>query len=176
MSGQLLSVDGHHPQVDPLAWVAPTATLIGRVRLAPGASVWYGCVLRGDGDLISIGRDSNIQDLTVAHVDPERPITVGQRVSVGHRAILHGCTIGDEVLVGMGAIVLNDATVGDGALIAAGALIPEGREIPPRSLVVGSPGRVVRELTDDEHARVVANASTYLRLAATHRAAGPRGG
>ncbi len=176
MSGQLLSVDGHLPDVDPLAWVAPTATVIGRVRLAAGASVWYGCVLRGDGDLISIGRDSNIQDLTVAHADPQRPITVGERVSVGHRAILHGCTIGNEVLVGMGAVVLNDAVVGDGALIAAGALIPEGRQIPPRALVVGSPGRVVRELTDDEHARVVANASTYLRLAATHRAAGPRGG
>ena len=143
-------------------WIAPTATVIGKVKLGEGVGVWFGAVLRGDGEPIVIGADTNIQEHAVLHTDPGFPVTVGAGCTIGHRAILHGCTIGDNVLIGMGAIVLNGARIGDDCLIGAGALVPEGREIPPGSLVLGMPGKVVRPLTADEIARNRASAAHYV--------------
>ena len=141
-------------------WIAPDATLIGKVRLEAEASVWFGAVLRGDNEPIVVGERSNIQDLAVCHTDPGFPVSIGSGCTVGHRAILHGCTIGENSLVGMGAIILNGATIGRNCLIGAGALIPERKTIPDNSLVVGSPGKVVRELEEA--------AIEMLRLAAAH--------
>ena len=146
-------------------WVAPTAVVIGDVRLASEASVWWNAVLRGDNDPITIGAQSNIQDSAVLHTDLGAPLNIGQRVTVGHQAMLHGCTIGDGSLIGMGAIVLNDARIGSGCLIGAGSLITEGKIIPDRSLVVGQPGKVLRELSDEEIARLSASALHYLAQA-----------
>ncbi len=153
------------------AWVAPGAFVIGAVVLDDRSSVWYGAVLRGDGDAIRIGARSNIQDSAVVHTDPGHPVTVGSGVSVGHGAVLHGCTIEDDVLVGMNATVLNGARVGAGSLIAAGALVPEGAVIPPGSLVAGVPGKVRRELAAAELEHVRANAEDYVELARRHAAA-----
>lgn len=166
-----VEIDGTLPQVHPEAWVAPTAVLAGRVVLAEGASVWYCSVLRGDGDRITVGAGSNIQDGCVLHTDRGFPVTIGTGVSVGHRAVVHGCTIDDDVLVGMGAVVLNGAHVGTGSLIAAGAVVLEGTEVPPGSLVAGVPAKVRRELNDDERAAIRRNAETYRGLSATHAAA-----
>jgi len=139
------SFEGHTPRLDPGSWAHETAVLIGDVHLATGASVWPTAVLRGDMGLVSIGRDSNIQDGTVCHDTTEISETVvGERVTVGHRVVLHGCRIEDECLIGMGAIVMDNVVVGRGSLVAGGALIPPGRVIPPGSFVVGFPGRVVR--------------------------------
>jgi carbonic anhydrase/acetyltransferase-like protein (isoleucine patch superfamily) len=143
-------------------WIAPTATVIGKVKLGEGVGIWFGAVLRGDGEPLVIGPGTNIQEHTVMHSDPGFPATIGAGCTIGHRAIVHGCTIGDNVLVGMGAIVLNGAKVGDNSLIAAGALVPEGREVPPGSLVLGVPGKVVRPLTADEIARNRASAAHYV--------------
>ncbi|NMI01320.1 gamma carbonic anhydrase family protein [Pseudonocardia acidicola] len=159
---------GARPDAHPESWTAPGATLIGRVALGPASSVWYGCVLRADMDSITIGARSNIQDGTVVHADPGFPVTVGERVSVGHRAVLHGCTIADDVLVGMGAVVLNGAVLGAGSLVAAGAVVLEGTTVPPGSLVAGVPAKVRRPLTDDERAATVRNAEAYCALAAAH--------
>jgi carbonic anhydrase/acetyltransferase-like protein (isoleucine patch superfamily) len=148
-------LDGIAPDLPPdgTYWIAPTATVIGKVKLSEGVGIWFGAVVRGDGEPIIVGSDSNLQENAVIHTDPGFPATVGTGCTVGHRAILHGCTLGDNVLIGMGAIVLNGARVGDNALIGAGALVPEGKEIPPGSLVLGMPGKVVRQLTADEIAR-----------------------
>ncbi len=159
----------HAPQIDDSAWVAPNATVIGRVRLDAQVGIWYSAVLRGDLEDIGVGERTNIQDGCVLHADPGFPLTVGAGVSVGHNAILHGCTIGDDVLVGMGATVLNGAVIGEGSLIAANALIPEGAQIPPRSLVAGVPGKVRRELGDEDVERIRLNAMVYLHNLATHR-------
>ncbi len=131
-------------------WVAPTACVIGDVRLARNASVWFGAVLRGDNEPLVIGEDSNIQDGSVLHTDPGFPLTLGARVTVGHMVMLHGCTIGDNSLIGIGSVVLNGAVVGRNCLIGAKSLIPEGKTIPDHSLVMGTPGKVVRQLTEDE--------------------------
>ncbi|RCK69977.1 gamma carbonic anhydrase family protein [Desertihabitans brevis] len=168
----LLPFEGHRPEVDPTAWVAPGATLVGRVRLGAQASVWYGSVLRGDGEDIVVGERSNLQDLTVVHADPGLGVRLGADVTVGHRAILHNCTVGDRVLVGMGAVVLNGARIGSDVVIGAGAVVPEGAEIPPGTLVLGLPGKVRRELTEDERARIRTNAATYVQLARRHAATG----
>ncbi|MCW0212149.1 MAG: gamma carbonic anhydrase family protein [Pseudonocardia sp.] len=166
-----ITLDGVAPDVHPEAWVAPGAVLAGRVTLRAGASVWYTCVLRGDMDTITIGERSNIQDGTVVHADPGFPCTVGAGVSVGHRAVLHGCTIGDDVLVGMGAVVLNGATIGSGSLIAAGAVITQGMVVPPNSLVAGVPGKVRKELSEQERKSILLNAAAYTHLAGVHRTA-----
>ena len=166
-----ISIGDQKPQVDDSAWIAPNATLIGDVHLSAHASVWYGAVLRGDGDTIRIGEATNIQDNCVVHVDPGFPVTVGAGVSVGHGAVLHGCTVGDDVLIGMHATVLNGARIGAGSLVAAGALVTEGVDVPPGSLVAGVPGKVRRVLTASELERVRANATEYTRLLARHRAA-----
>ncbi|MFV0460632.1 MAG: gamma carbonic anhydrase family protein [Actinomycetales bacterium] len=161
--------DGAAPDIHDTAWVAPGAALIGRVRLGPQANVWYGCVLRADGDSITVGAESNVQDGTVVHADPGRPVVVGDGVTIGHRVVLHGCTIGENSLIGMSAIVLNGAEVGAGSLVGAGALVTEGMRIPPGSLVLGAPARVRRPVTEQESERIRANAEAYLELTAMHR-------
>jgi carbonic anhydrase/acetyltransferase-like protein (isoleucine patch superfamily) len=139
------------------------------VELAAGASVWYGAVLRGDNEPITIGADSNVQDNVVMHTDMGAPASLGKGVSVGHSAVIHGATVGDDVLVGMGAILMNRSVIGEGSLIAAGALVPEDMVIPPRSLVVGVPARVAREMSDDEVERNRKNAATYAQHRDRHR-------
>jgi carbonic anhydrase/acetyltransferase-like protein (isoleucine patch superfamily) len=160
----LHALDGVRPQTpaEGSYWVAPTAAVIGNVRLAEGVGIWFGAVLRGDNELIDIGRDTNVQDLTVMHTDPSYPLSIGAGCTIGHRAILHGCTVADNVLVGMGAIILNGAHIGKNSLIGAGALVPEGREIPEGSLVVGTPGKVVRSLTDEQIGRLRESAAHYV--------------
>jgi carbonic anhydrase/acetyltransferase-like protein (isoleucine patch superfamily) len=146
----IFQLDGIKPQLASTVYVAPTAQLIGNITMDAESSVWFNAVLRGDNAPIVVGARTNIQDGCTLHVDSEVPLTIGNGVSVGHHAILHGCTIHDGALIGMGAIVLNHAEIGEQALIAAGSLIPEGKKIPPRSLVMGSPGKVVRELTEKD--------------------------
>lgn len=143
-------------------WVAENATVLGNVVLKPGASVWFNCVLRGDNDPITVGENSNIQDGSVLHTDDGVPLTIGNNVTVGHMAMLHGCTVGDNSLIGIGATVLNHAKIGKNCLIGAHALIPEGKEIPDNSLVMGAPGKVVRELGDDMEAVLKASADHYV--------------
>jgi carbonic anhydrase/acetyltransferase-like protein (isoleucine patch superfamily) len=150
-------------------FVAGNATVIGDVTLAEGVSVWFGAVIRADKDRISIGRSSNVQDNAVVHTSRGFPVTLGTQVSVGHGAILHGCTIGDRVLVGMGAIIMNGANVGAGSLIAAGAVVTEGTRIPPGSVVMGVPGKVVRPVSADQAASIVTNAESYAELARRYR-------
>jgi carbonic anhydrase/acetyltransferase-like protein (isoleucine patch superfamily) len=166
----LVTIDGISPDLDSTAFVAPTASVIGRVKLAANASVFYGAVLRGDIDSISIGAGSNVQDNVSMHTDVGIALTVGSGVSVGHNAVVHGCTVEDDCLIGMGAIILNHAVIGAGSLVAAGAVVLEGTVIPPGSLVAGVPGKVRRPLTDDEREHVKHNASHYVELAARHRA------
>lgn len=159
----LYSLDGITPELpdDGDVWIAPDANVIGRVRLASGASVWFGATLRGDNEPIAVGAGSNLQENVVCHTDMGYPLSIGRDVTVGHRAILHGCTVHDEVLIGMGASVLNGAVIGAGSLIGAGALVPEGREIPPGSLVMGMPGRVVRALDDSARGEIRDSARHY---------------
>jgi carbonic anhydrase/acetyltransferase-like protein (isoleucine patch superfamily) len=166
----LLPYDGVSPVVAADAFVAPTATLIGRVTLAPGSSVFYGSVLRGDTDSISIGEGSNVQDNVSMHTDVGLQLVVGSGVSIGHGAVVHGAVIEDDCLIGMGATVLNRAVIGAGSLVAAGAVVLEGTVIPPGSLVAGVPAKVRRELSDEEREGVRKNARHYLELAAAHRA------
>ncbi|MBN2329497.1 MAG: gamma carbonic anhydrase family protein [Candidatus Omnitrophica bacterium] len=160
------------PVIGEDVYIAPTAAVIGRTRLGDRVSVWFGAVLRGDIAAVEVGRDSNIQDLCVLHVGSEDPCIVGERVVVGHRAILHGCRIGNDCLIGMGAIVLNGAAVGEGSLIGAGALVTEGSVIPPRSLALGSPAKVVRALREDEWKRHAEFAVKYAGIARNYRGGG----
>ncbi len=139
----VITVGDKTPRIDPSAFVADNAVIAGDVTLGERASVWFGCVLRSEVESITIGAESNVQDLTVVHTDPGSPVVLGDRVSVGHRAVLHGCTIEDDVLVGMGAIVLNGAVVGRGSLIGAGAVVTQGMRVPPGSVVVGVPAKVI---------------------------------
>lgn len=163
------TIGGITPEIHPDAWVAPGAAILGDVHLASRSSVWYGCVLRGDRDRIELGEGSNLQDGVVVHGDPGKPVTVGAGVSVGHRAVLHGCTVGDGALIGMGAVVLNGAVVGAESLVAAGAVVLEGTVVPPRSLVAGVPAKVRRALDDDEVAGLRANGLRYLDITDLHR-------
>ncbi|MGW2840941.1 gamma carbonic anhydrase family protein [Streptomyces sp. NPDC001493] len=167
----ITGVGGKEPSVDADAFVAPTAVVIGEVTLAPGSSVWYQAVLRADCGPISLGADSNIQDNCSVHTDPGFPLTVGDRVSVGHNAVLHGCVIEDDVLIGMGATVLNGAHIGAGSLVAAQALVPQGMRVPPGSLVAGVPARVKRPVTAEELEGITFNAVGYVELAKAHREA-----
>lgn len=157
----VLSVAGRTPQIDPTAFVAAGARVLGGVTLAEGASVWYNAVLRADGDTITIGRGSNLQDSVSVHVDRGAPVVIGENVSVGHNAVVHGCTIEDGSLIGMGAVVLNGARIGAGSLVAGGAVVLEGADIPPGSLVAGVPAKVRRELTDEEREGLLRNAQVY---------------
>src|SRR5882724_5998485 len=150
-------------------FIADNATLIGTVILHHQSSVWYNAVIRGDSDVITIGERTNIQDGAVLHADPGIPMTLGSNVSVGHMAMLHGCTVGDGSLIGIGAIVLNHAVIGKGCLIGAGALIPEGKSYPDGVLVVGTPGKIVRELKPEEKAGLLENANIYVRRSKVYR-------
>ena len=167
----IVSFEGHTPVVDATAFVAQNATLIGRVTIARDASVFYGCVLRADTDSISIGVGSNVQDNVSMHTDVGIQLVVGSGVSIGHGAVVHGCVIEDDCLIGMGATVLNHAVIGAGSLVAAGAVVLEGTVIPPGSLVAGVPAKVRRELSDEEREGVKLNAAHYVGLAAAHRTA-----
>lgn len=162
------SIRGIAPKLHPTAFVHDSAELIGKVSLGPGASVFPGCVLRGDIDRIVIGARTNVQDLTVIHTREGSPTIVGKGVTVGHRAILHGCRLGDRVLVGMGAIIM-EATVGKNTLVGAGALIQAGRKIPAGVLVLGSPAKVIRKLTSAELRMLAESERSYVALARTHR-------
>lgn len=162
------SFGDNSPRVADTAWVADSATVIGDVALADGVGVFYSAVVRGDMATISIGENSNVQDGAVLHADPGMPLTVGERVSIGHNAVLHGCTVGSDVLVGMGATVLNGAVIGDGSLIAANALVPQGMEIPPGSMVAGVPAKIRRELSDAERQSVSGNGLVYVELTKAH--------
>jgi carbonic anhydrase/acetyltransferase-like protein (isoleucine patch superfamily) len=157
------------PSIHPSAFIASTASVMGNVTIGAEASVWYGAVLRGDLEAIEIGDQTNIQDLTVVHADPGIPCRIGRRVGVGHRAILHGCTIEDECLVGMGSIVLNGARIGTGSVIAAGALVPEQMEVPAGSLVMGVPGRIVRTVDAALAERIAGTWRRYVAHAKRHR-------
>ena len=162
----LFSLEGKSPTpAAGFCWVADTASVIGDVVLEDDASVWFGAVLRGDNEPIRVGRGSNVQDLCVLHTDPGFPLTIGAGCTIGHRAILHGCTIGEGSLVGMGATVLNGARIGRNCLIGAAALITEGKEIPDGSLVVGAPGKVVRQLSEAELAGLARSAQHYVENA-----------
>ncbi len=167
----LYSLDDVAPQLGEGAWAAPSADLIGDVRLGARASIWFGAVIRADNTPILIGEESNIQDGAVGHSDPGAPLTIGARVTVGHQAILHGCTIGDGALVGMGARVLNGAVIGANCLVGAGALVTEGKTFEPAMLIVGVPARVVRALTDGEVAGLALSAAHYAQKAAHYAAA-----
>ena len=152
----------HAPEIDPSAFVADTATLVGRVRLAANASVWFGTTLRGDNEPITIGENSNVQEGTVMHTDPGYPLDIGKNVTTGHQAMLHGCTVGDGSLIGIQAVVLNGARIGKGCLVGAGALVTEGKEFPDHSLILGSPAKVVRTLTQEDLLRLEGNAANYV--------------
>lgn len=164
-----LEQDG--PNVDPQAWVASTAVLAGAVSVERGASLWFGSVMRADGDTISIGEESNIQDGVIVHADPGLPVVVARNVSVGHGAVLHGCSIGERSLIGMRAVVLNGATIGPMCLVAAGSVVLEGAEFEARSLIAGVPAKRRRELTDEECEALAQNAKDYLVLADRYRRA-----
>ncbi|MFD9909192.1 gamma carbonic anhydrase family protein [Streptomyces sp. NPDC059063] len=167
----VMGIGGKDPKIDPEAFTAPTSVVIGEVTLHAGASTWYGAVLRADCGPIEIGADSNIQDNCSLHVDPGFPITIGERVSVGHNAVVHGATVEDDCLIGMGATVLNGAVIGAGSLVAAQALVPQGMRVPPGSLVAGVPAKVKRRLTEEERAGISLNGTLYVELASAHRAA-----
>ncbi len=153
------------PQLPPEGeyWVAPTAVVLGDVILEAGASIWFGAVLRGDTDRLTVGENSNIQDGSVLHADDGAPLTIGRDVTVGHKVMLHGCTIGDNSLIGIGAVVLNGAVIGKNCLIGAGALVTEGKVIPDGSLVMGSPGKVVRALSEGQIQAITVSAGHYVQ-------------
>ena len=160
------SYGGVAPTLAPTARVAETAVLVGRVTLGEEASVWYGAVLRGDDNSVAVGAGTNVQDNAVLHCDPAYPLVVGRDVTVGHAAVVHGCTVGDRCLIGMGAILLNGCVIGEECIVGAGALVTQHKEIPPGSLVMGSPAKVVRPLTPEERAGLAQSAAEYRRVAA----------
>jgi carbonic anhydrase/acetyltransferase-like protein (isoleucine patch superfamily) len=166
---RIASLGAHTPDVADDAFIASGATVIGRVHIGARSSVWYGAVLRGDVADISIGEDTNIQDGCVGHADEGYPLEIGDRVTVGHRVVVHGCRIADDVLVGMGAVLMNGVTVGAGSLIAAGAVVTQDTEIPPGSLVAGVPAKVRRQVGDAERELITGGAQHYVELAAQHR-------
>ncbi|GHH26738.1 gamma carbonic anhydrase family protein [Streptomyces rubradiris] len=165
----IMGIGGKEPQVDPEAFVAPTASVVGDVTLHEGASVWYGAVVRGDIEKITVGARANVQDNVTLHADPGFPVRIGERVSIGHNAVVHGATVEEDCLIGMGATVLNGAVIGAGSLVAAQALVPQGMVVPPGSLVAGVPAKVRRTLTEEEREGVVLNGTLYADLAKAHR-------
>ena len=169
----VLALGDARPMLDPSAFVAPGARLIGAVHLAENASVWYNAVLRADSESITVGPRSNLQDNVSVHVDRGSPVVIGADVSVGHNAVVHGCTIGDGSLIGMGSVILSGAKIGAGCLVAGGAVVLEGADIPDGSLVAGVPAKVRRPLTDEERSGLIRNASVYLAHSARHGDATP---
>ena len=173
--GNLLPHGDKFPELAPSAWVAPGAYVIGGVHLGEESSVWYGAVLRGDTEPIRIGARTNIQDGCVLHADPGYPAIVGEDCVIGHNAIIHGCEIENGCLVGMGATILNGARIGEGSIVAAGALVSEGKEYPPRSLIVGVPARRVKDLSDEQPQSIAHGVREYVERAASHRESLQRG-
>jgi carbonic anhydrase/acetyltransferase-like protein (isoleucine patch superfamily) len=166
----IYELDGNAPQLAEGAWVAESAEVIGKVVLHKDASIWPKVVIRGDNDLIQIGEGSNVQDASILHTDPGYPLLIGKNVTVGHQVMLHGCSIGDGSLIGIGAVVLNGAKIGKGCLVGAGALVTEGKEFPDGSMIIGSPAKVVKELTPEQitgiadiSGRYVKNAQRYIK-------------
>lgn len=165
------SIDGVSPEFvdESSAWIAPDASVVGRIRIGRNVGIWFGAALRGDNEQITIGDDTNVQEHTVMHTDPGFALTIGVGCTIGHRALLHGCTIGDNSLIGMGAIVLNGARIGTNSLVGAGALVTEGKEFADGSLIVGSPAKAVRSLDDAAIARLKMSAAHYIANAARFR-------
>ena len=163
-------INGLAPSCGEGAWIAPSADLIGDVRVGPRASIWFGAVIRADNTPIVIGTESNVQDGAVGHSDPGAPLVIGDRVTVGHQAILHGCTVHDEALIGMGARILNKAVIGAQCLVGAGTLVTEGKTFEPRMLIVGTPARAIRALTEQEVAALAVSAAHYAAKAAHYAA------
>jgi carbonic anhydrase/acetyltransferase-like protein (isoleucine patch superfamily) len=155
-NSEKVTADGEH-------FIAPTATVLGKVRLKKNASVWFGAVLRGDNDFITVGENSNVQDLSVLHTDPGYPLTIGDNCTIGHKVMLHGCAIGNNTLIGINAVILNGAKIGSNCLIGAGALITEGKVIPDGSLVMGAPGKIIRELTPEQIGGLTKSAQGYVQ-------------
>jgi carbonic anhydrase/acetyltransferase-like protein (isoleucine patch superfamily) len=166
----LYELDGVAPRMAPSAWVADSAQVMGNVELAEGANVWFGAVVRGDTETIRIGRNSNIQDGSVLHADVGKPLTVGDHVTVGHMVMLHGCTIGDGSLIGIGAVVLNGARIGKGCIVGSHSLVTEGKEFPDGSMIMGSPAKVVRQLDAAQQAGLLNSAAHYVENAARFKA------
>ena len=165
----IYELDGVAPHVSASAWVADSAEVMGNVHLAANSSVWFGAVLRGDNEPITVGEGSNVQDASVLHADVGMPLTVGEGVTVGHKVMLHGCTIGDNSLVGIGAVVLNGAKIGNNCLVGAGSLVTEGKEFADGSLIVGSPARVVRQLSPEQIEGLRHSAQHYVNNASLYR-------
>lgn len=164
----ILPFNGTWPVVDDTVFIAPGAVVVGRVEIGPHTSIWYNSVVRGDVDTAKIGGGTNIQDGSILHQDEGFPLIVGERVTVGHRVILHGCTVEDDTFIGMGTIILNGARVGAGAVVGAGSLVLQGQEIPPGTLAVGSPAKVIRALSEGELAKFRASAERYLKHSKAH--------
>ena len=167
----MLNVDWHPEWIDSSAWIADTATVLGEVHLGARSSVWFGAVIRGDIEAIHVGEDTNVQDLACLHADAGKPCKLGNRVTMGHQAIVHGATVEDECLIGIGAIVLNGAHIGKHSIVGAGALVAEGKVIPPRSLVLGMPGKVVREVSAADIERILHGYQHYVAAAASYKRA-----
>ena len=158
----LYELDGVAPQLAAGAWVADSAQVIGSVVLGENASVWFGAVLRGDNETIRIGRNSNVQDLSVLHSDQGKPLTIGENVTLGHQVMVHGCTIGDNTLIGIQSLILNGAKIGRNCIVGAGSVVTEGKEFPDNSLIIGSPAKVVRTLDDDAARKLALSAQSYV--------------
>lgn len=163
------ALDGHRPQIAQSAFVAPATVVVGRVTIGRRSSVWYGSVLRGDDEEIVLGEDSNVQDLSMMHADPGYPAVLGNRVTIGHRVIVHGATVEDDVLIGMGAVLLNGVRIGSGSVVAAGAVVTPGTEIPENSLVAGLPAKVIRDVRDSDREMIQHAFESYVRKSDIHR-------
>jgi carbonic anhydrase/acetyltransferase-like protein (isoleucine patch superfamily) len=167
----LHAIDGIVPEVDPDCFIAPDAVLIGRVRVKKGASIWFGTVLRGDNDWITVGENSNVQDLSLIHADPGQPVVIGSGVTIGHRVIVHSAIVGDNSLIGMGAILLNGARIGANTLVGAAALVTEGKAFEDGQMILGSPAKAIKPLTDEQVAGLRLSAQTYVANGRRYRAA-----
>jgi len=165
----IYSIENKTPAIDQSAWVAPDASLIGDVRLSANSSVWFGAVVRAENDTVFIGDGCNIQDGAVLHVDPGYPLTLHKNVTVGHKVMLHGCTVKEQSLIGIGSILLNGCVIGAQSIVGANTLIPEGKEFPDGVLILGSPGKVVRELTEQERSKLLKSAETYIKNAEVYK-------
>lgn len=161
----LYELDGVAPQLGTGAWVADSAEVIGNVQLGENASIWFGAVLRGDNETMTIGRNSNVQDMSMLHSDPGSPLTIGENVTIGHQVMLHGCTIGDNSLIGIQAVVLNNAKIGRNSIVGAGSVVTEGKEFPDNSLIFGSPAKVMRTISDEDAARLRHGSEHYVQNA-----------
>jgi len=170
----ILQYNGLKPKIGKNVFIAPTATIIGNVEIADGASIWYGTVIRGDTSYIKVGRNSNIQDNCTVHTEADAPVIIGAHVTIGHNAVIHGCTIADRVLIGIGAIILNGAAIQTGAIVAAGSLIKQGQRVEPNCLVVGSPAAVKKKLTERDAELISKPITSYRKLAEEHALSNPK--